>query len=45
LTEQHLNFELHEMNDTEEALAYLERMGGVAEAPCPDIVLLDLNGS
>lgn len=43
LTEQDLNFELHEMADAEEAVAFIERMGGVPDAPCPDIVLLDLN--
>lgn len=34
---------LHHARDGEEALAFLRRAGGFADAPRPDLVLLDLN--
>src|SRR5215210_4172070 len=34
---------LSAVGDGEQALAYLRREGGFAEAPAPDLVLLDLN--
>ena len=35
--------ELHHVLDGEEALAFLRRQGAYADAPRPDLVLLDLN--
>lgn len=35
--------ELHVVGDGEEAIAFLRRQGRYADAPRPDIVLLDLN--
>jgi CheY-like chemotaxis protein len=40
-TKLHSNFSV--AHDGVEALAFLRRQGKFAEAPCPDIVLLDLN--
>ena len=37
------NVRLSAVGDGEQALAYLRRQGGFAEAPRPDLVLLDLN--
>jgi two-component system, chemotaxis family, response regulator Rcp1 len=37
--QNHLNV----VGDGEEALAFLRRQGKHAEAPCPDLILLDLN--
>lgn len=34
---------LHVVNDGVEAMAYLRRQGAFAEAPRPDLILLDLN--
>jgi CheY-like chemotaxis protein len=34
---------LHHARDGEEALRFLKREGGFAEAPRPDLILLDLN--
>ena len=35
--------ELHVVGDGEEAIAYLRNQGSYADAPRPDIILLDLN--
>ncbi len=35
--------DLHAVGDGVEALAFLRREGKYAEAPCPDLILLDLN--
>ncbi|MCF7855708.1 MAG: response regulator [Candidatus Pacebacteria bacterium] len=35
--------ELHWVQDGEEAIAFLERKGDYADAPVPDVILLDLN--
>lgn len=43
LREHHIDHELHVVEDGEEALAYVARLGNTDEMPCPDIVLLDLN--
>jgi chemotaxis family two-component system response regulator Rcp1 len=34
---------LHTVSDGEEAMAFLHRDGSYLNAPCPDLVLLDLN--
>jgi len=34
---------LHVVEDGEEALAFLRRQGRFTDAPCPDLILLDLN--
>jgi CheY-like chemotaxis protein len=34
---------IHTVNDGMEALAFLNRVGSYANAPCPDLILLDLN--
>ncbi|GAA1736456.1 response regulator [Nonomuraea bangladeshensis] len=34
---------LHVVNDGEQAVAFLRREGRYADAPCPDLILLDLN--
>ncbi|MGA4994074.1 response regulator [Nonomuraea bangladeshensis] len=34
---------LHVVNDGEQAVAFLRREGIYADAPCPDLILLDLN--
>ena len=34
---------LHRVSDGEEAMAFLRRQGPFAEAPAPDLILLDLN--
>lgn len=43
LYESRLRNELHVVGDGEEALAFLRREAGFADAPRPDLVLLDLN--
>jgi len=44
LVQQQLANEVHECSDAEQAFAYLERMRrGADDAPCPQVVLLDLN--
>ncbi len=43
LYESRLRNELHVVGDGEEALAFLRRESGFADAPRPDLVLLDLN--
>ena len=43
LTESKLLIRLHVVRDGVEALAFLRREGGFADAPKPDLILLDLN--
>jgi CheY-like chemotaxis protein len=43
LREHHIEHELHVVQDGQQALDYVVRMGKAGEAPCPDILLLDLN--
>ena len=43
LREGDIDIELTAVPDGEQALAYLRREGGHADAPRPDLVLLDLN--
>ncbi|HKI55801.1 MAG TPA: response regulator [Trueperaceae bacterium] len=43
LAEGKLKNRLHVAEDGEQALAFLRRDGGYAEAPRPDLILLDLN--
>ncbi len=43
LQEHHIEHELHVVEDGAKALAYLAQVGKTGEAPCPDILLLDLN--
>ncbi|MGI8746636.1 MAG: response regulator [Bryobacteraceae bacterium] len=43
LEEHHIPHELHVVTDGEEALHFVTRMGKPGEAPCPDVLLLDLN--
>ena len=42
-SENKLANRLHVVNDGEEALAFLQRSGRFADAPRPDLILLDLN--
>ena len=42
-SENKLANRLHVVNDGEEALAFLHRTGRFADAPRPDLILLDLN--
>lgn len=37
------DIELHVANDGVEAMAFLRQENGHAQAPCPDLILLDLN--
>ena len=41
--EEYLNNRLDVVSDGSEALAYLRREGEYADAPRPDLILLDLN--
>ena len=43
LTHSKVRNRLHHVRDGEEALAFLRRQGRFADAPAPDLVLLDLN--
>lgn len=43
LAEHHVRYELHVVQDGEEALRYIAQMGKPGGAPCPDVLLLDLN--
>ena len=43
LEEHHVEHELHIVRDGAEALDLMTRMGHPGEAPCPDLMLLDLN--
>jgi CheY-like chemotaxis protein len=43
LAENHIEHELHVVRDGEEALGFVLRMSTPIGAPCPDVVLLDLN--
>ncbi|MEO8130869.1 MAG: response regulator, partial [Bryobacteraceae bacterium] len=43
LREHNIPFEMALASDGAEAESYLSRMGKTAEAPCPDLILLDLN--
>jgi CheY-like chemotaxis protein len=43
LDECGLDVALQVIYDAEEAVAYISRLGETEDAPCPDIVLLDLN--
>jgi len=43
LEESKLRNTLHVVEDGEEAMAFLLREGEYADAPCPDVILLDLN--
>ncbi|NQV01892.1 MAG: response regulator [Bacteroidia bacterium] len=43
LKESHLNNKLYIMEDGEEALSFLYKKGKYADAPSPDLILLDLN--
>ena len=36
-------YHVNSVGDGEEAIAFLHRRGKYAEAPCPDLVILDLN--
>ena len=43
LAEYQIRHELHVVQDGEQALRFIERMGKPGTAPCPDLLLLDLN--
>ncbi len=43
LEEHAIAHELHVVSDGEEALAFVAHMGQPGRAPCPDVLLLDLN--
>ena len=43
LTHSKVRNRLHHARDGEEAMAFLRREGSFADAPAPDLVLLDLN--
>jgi chemotaxis family two-component system response regulator Rcp1 len=43
LTHSKVRNRLHHARDGEEAMAFLRRQGKFADAPAPDLVLLDLN--
>jgi len=43
LADHHVGTVLHVVNDGEQALAFLRKQGDYADAPEPDLVLLDLN--
>ncbi|HEY2017419.1 MAG TPA: response regulator [Bryobacteraceae bacterium] len=43
LEEHEIHHRLHVVRDGEEALAFISRIGQTDEAPCPDLLLLDLN--
>jgi CheY-like chemotaxis protein len=43
LLEHHIPHQLHVVKDGAEALAFVEHMGLPGAAPCPDVMLLDMN--
>jgi CheY-like chemotaxis protein len=43
LEEHHVEHEMYIVRDGAEALDFVRRMGHPGEAPCPDLMLLDLN--
>ena len=43
LQEHQIGHQLHVVQDGQEALDYVSHLGETDEAPCPDLVLLDLN--
>jgi CheY-like chemotaxis protein len=43
LQEHRIQHQLHVVQDGQEALDYVVRMGKPNEEPCPDVMLLDLN--
>jgi CheY-like chemotaxis protein len=43
LEEHQIEHKLHIVQDGQEALEYVVRMGKPNEGPCPDVMLLDLN--
>jgi chemotaxis family two-component system response regulator Rcp1 len=43
LQEHHLLYELYVAKDGAEAIQYVSKMGTPGNAPCPDLMLLDLN--
>jgi len=43
LAEHHIRHELHVVQDGEQAVRFIEQMGKSGGAPCPDLLLLDLN--
>ncbi|MGZ8474935.1 MAG: response regulator [Candidatus Limnocylindria bacterium] len=43
LREANVKLELHVASDGVEAMSFLRREGGLAKAPRPDLILLDLN--
>ena len=43
LRREGLDFTVHEITDAEAVAAYVERMGNAADAPCPDVIIMDLN--
>ncbi len=43
LRKYNINHELHIARDGEQALKFVARMGKPGGAPCPDLILLDLN--
>jgi CheY-like chemotaxis protein len=43
LQQHHVAHELHVVRDGDEALNFMAHMGEPGQAPCPDLVLLDLN--
>ena len=43
LAEHHVRHELHVVQDGEQAVRFIEQMGKPGAAPCPDLLLLDLN--
>jgi len=43
LEEHHISHELHVAPDGEAAIQFFARMGQPGQAPCPDVLLLDLN--
>lgn len=43
LRQHGLDHKLHVIEDVDKAAAYLERLGKFPDAPCPDVMLVDLN--
>ncbi len=43
LEEHHIDHQLHLVRDGADALRFIGQMGKPGQAPCPDVMLLDLN--
>ena len=43
LAEHHIRYELHVVQDGEQAVRFIGQMGKSDAVPCPDLLLLDLN--